>query len=123
MAKGVSMPIARRASNRRSINANTVSEDSGPFVCHSCKISVDHVNGYRIRGDDPNLARDIKPFFRLTKGYEHSSGCIYIPGAQLERIVREAEAVEDSINPFEKDTDRDLWIFRLGSRDKVLQAI
>lgn len=108
------MSVARRASNRQPIRADAATDDIAPFECFSCRVPVDHVNSFWVRKDNPDLAREVKAFFRLKGSYEHASGCANIPGAQLKELVRRAEAVEDSVNPFEKDPNRDIWVFRLN---------
>lgn len=116
MGKGVGMATAVRVATGKSVRANAVDSSARPFRCEGCGVPVDRVNGYWIHKEDPELARWIEPFFRLPRGdaHQHAECCKYTPAGQVRALVAEAEAIEDSINPFERARPDGPFVFRLN---------
>lgn len=116
MGKGVGMATAVRVATGTGVRASAVESSAKPFVCAGCSVPVDRVNGYWTRKEDPELARWIEPFFRLPRGeeHQHAGRCKYTPAGQVSALAAEAEAVEDSINPFERPRPDGQLVFRLN---------
>lgn len=110
------MTSAVRADTGRTVRATAVDSSAKPFACVSCNVPVERVNGYWTHREDPELARWIEPFFRLPRGeaHQHADRCKYTPAGQVAALVAEAEAVEDSIAPFEHLRPGGPVVFRLN---------
>lgn len=123
MGKGIGMPAAQQTATGRTVRAAQVNNSAAPFACVGCGVSVDHVNGYWTNKQDPELAREVQAFFRLRRGanHQHAATCPYTPVKQVQALVAEAEAVEDSINPFERRRPSGPVVFRLNIPDEEVR--
>lgn len=116
MGKGVGMTTAFQVATKSPVRASEVTAADAPFLCDRCQTPVELVSGYWTRKEDLELAREVQAFFRLRRGEanQHTPGCIYLPRGQVQVLVDDAIAVEDTINPFEPAQGGQGFIFRLN---------